>query len=111
MIEGIDILNRTDIMAHPSWWTTLLVVFAIIAAPSLVTALSCTNDWVGIISMIMFAISMAALLVLGIIEPKEPTGRYQYEVMMDESVPFEDVLENYDIVEQKGKIWILKDKK
>ena len=38
------------------------------------------------------------------------TGKYQYEVIIDDNVQFKDVIDKYNIVEQHGKIWILEDK-
>ena len=41
---------------------------------------------------------------------QKPTGRYQYEVTIDESVSMTDVHEKYKVMGQEGKIWILEDK-
>lgn len=40
----------------------------------------------------------------------EPTGRYKYEVKIDDSTTFKEVTDNYKIVDNRGKIWILEDK-
>ena len=44
------------------------------------------------------------------VEKSKNTGRYKYEATIDENVPFIEVYEKYDVVKQKGNIWVLKDK-
>lgn len=34
----------------------------------------------------------------------------QYEVLLDEEVPFRDIYENYEIIDQRGQIFVLRDK-
>lgn len=38
------------------------------------------------------------------------TGRYRYEVTIDDTVSFNELQEKYDVIEQNGKIWTLEDK-
>lgn len=38
------------------------------------------------------------------------TGEYRYECIIDDSVSYNEVVENYKIVEQRGDIWVLEDK-
>lgn len=47
--------------------------------------------------------------VLSLFNPR-PTTTYYY-VIIDDSIPFTEVMEKYDIVEQNGKIFKLKEKK
>ena len=34
----------------------------------------------------------------------------QYEVLLDETVPFHEIYDKYDIIEQRGQIFVLRDK-
>jgi hypothetical protein len=58
---------------------------------------------------------MTAWLFLSIIgimifKPIEPTGRFRYECTIDETVSMKDVYERFEIIEQRGDIWVLEDK-
>ena len=39
-----------------------------------------------------------------------PTGEYQYEVLIDDTTSFTEITEKYNIVEQRGEIFVLEDK-
>lgn len=39
-----------------------------------------------------------------------PTGRYQYEVIIPNDTVLKEIYEQYDIVEAKGHIYIIRDK-
>lgn len=42
----------------------------------------------------------------------EPTGRYKYEVKkINDSTTFKEVTDNYKIIDNRGEIWILEDKR
>ena len=38
------------------------------------------------------------------------TGRYKYEVILDDDYPAAKLYDEYDVVEQRGKIWVIEDK-
>ena len=44
------------------------------------------------------------------LEKSKNTGRYKYEATIDKDVPFTEVYKKYDVVKQKGDIWVLRDK-
>ena len=39
-----------------------------------------------------------------------PTGEYQYEILIDDTVSFTDVTEKYNIIEQRGEIFVVEEK-
>ena len=45
-----------------------------------------------------------------ILEHPVMTPINQYEVIMDDTVPFVEIIEKYDFIEQRGDIYILQDK-
>ena len=63
--------------------------------------------WTAIIPFIS-AVLIAAICVLLSLVIK--TGEYRYECIIDDSVSYNEVVENYKIVEQRGDIWVLEDK-
>ena len=112
MIEGIEVLNKTEIMTISdagSIWTLILIIGGVIFA--LLSAFLTSYNEAFIIGVIFGIVAFFSGFVVCITTSEtKPTGRYQYEVTIDKSVTFEDVLKNYDIIEQKGKLWILEDK-
>ena len=108
MIEGITILNKTAVTGLPTWALVLAVVIFFIGA--IVFAASMILDgpvWVTISSLI---ISLSIMVTCGILNCIVKTGEYRYECTIDDSVSYNEVVENYKIVEQRGDIWILEDK-
>lgn len=41
---------------------------------------------------------------------KVESGRNRYECLIDNTVPFVEVAENYDVVSRRGELWILEDR-
>lgn len=115
MIEGIEILNKTEIMTNPGWYDTLLIIVILVGCicfGMLITSI----DWTSPVGFIIFTVGLIvsafAIVSLCLVSDnvKEPTGRYKYECLISDDVSFSEVLEHYDVVEQNGKIWVLKDK-
>ena len=49
-------------------------------------------------------------MIITVFGEEIPTGRYKYEVILDKSYSATELYENYDVVEQRGKIWVIEDK-
>lgn len=62
----------------------------------------------GIIIMVVFYISF---LFACYYSKGEPTGKYKYEVKISDSTTFKEVTDNYKIIDNRGEIWILEDKR
>ena len=107
MIEGINILNQTEVTFLQSAAGGVVVFF-------MIAALVCFLVWIldddaifGFLSLV----NTVAFILMIIFGPGEPTGRYRYEVTIDDSVNFTDVYERFEVIEQRGDIWVLEDKK
>ena len=111
-MNGINILNKTEIMeytyAQHIFFAVLLIVW-IISAMLIVIGLICSFKWPVIIGGILFLISNITMCTVDL-EKSKNTGRYEYEATIDKDVPFTEVYKKYDVVKQKGDIWVLKDK-
>lgn len=110
-MEGIYILNKTKIMTDPMWIGFTFTFFAIALVAGL--AMICNinqSKRIGIFGFILFILSIISFAATVIGSNTEPTGRYRYEVTIDDSVSFLDICEKYENVEQNGRIWTLEDK-
>ena len=111
-MNGINILNKTAIMeytcAQHIFFAVLLIAWCV-SAILVIIGLICDSKWSTIIGGILFLITC---IVIGAVdlEKSKNTGRYKYEATIGEDVPFTEVYKKYDVVKQKGDIWVLKDK-
>lgn len=113
MVEGIDILNTTEIMRDPIQVPLLLGLFVLLFFVGF--GIFIYGAYEGSIVHSIMAIGMIILSIVSLYlacskEGTEPTGRYRYEAIIDDSVSFLDLQEKYDVIEQNGRIWVLEDK-
>lgn len=112
-MSGINVLNTTQIMGSPSW-AALLIVFGILCLCIFIvlslTSLKINKLMPAIIGCILLVISLISFRIgiqyLGTV----PTGKYKYEVTIDENVSFTELNSKYNIIEQRGSIYVLEDK-
>ena len=111
-MNGINILNKTEIMEYTYeqhiFFAVLFIVW-IISAMLIVIGLICSFKWPVIIGGFLFLISYITMCTVDL-EKSKNTGRYKYEATINKDVPFIEVYKKYDVVKQKGDIWVLKDK-
>lgn len=60
-------------------------------------------------SLVVLALVLCGICCYGLFAKVE-SGRNRYECLIDDTVPFVEVTENYDVVSQRGDLWILEDK-
>lgn len=107
MIEGITILNKIAVTGIPSWIAlSAIILFAIGLLVFIVSLIADGPAWTAIISLI----GLLVLVICSILDATIKTGEYRYECIIDDSVPYNKVIENYNIIEQRGNIWVLEDK-
>lgn len=110
---GINVLNKIPIMADPLWVNILLILSGIIFSTGIIFIIISAYKISGrmlITGFILFAISVVSLIVCSIYERSVPTGKYKYEVTIDKDVSFTELNSKYNIIEQRGNIYILEDK-
>lgn len=108
MVDGITILNKTAVTGLPTW--VLVLAFIAFVTGLIVFAVSMILDgpvWITTSSLMIGLIVMIACVIS---KYTVKTGEYRYECIIDNSVSYNEVVENYKIVEQRGDIWVLEDK-
>lgn len=112
----MQILNEIMLTEPPQWVEIITTIGLImLLAGGAVTVISLLWDsGVGSISGFIAALVGAILSVVGMIAEEKveplPTGIAQYEVLIDESVNFQEVYDKYEVIEHRGDIWVLQDK-
>lgn len=113
MIEGIELLSQTEIMARPLWAHIIffgLIGFCIVGVILLIVGVNTCSDTDVEIGVYMIVFAFICMILLAGAFPKKPSGLYRYKVTISEDVSFSDIYDNYDVIGQEGKIWILEDK-
>lgn len=108
MAEGITILNKTAVTGLPTW--VLVLAFLIFFIGLIVFAVSMILDGPVWITTSSLMIGLIVMVACGTFKHTVKTGEYRYECTIDDSVSYNEVVENYKIVEQRGDIWVLEDK-
>ena len=112
-MNGIEILNQTEIMTCPYWACVSMVIGAVLFIIGMIGCALIKNKKASIVCSIILGIICCALTLIGGIamECKDvPTGKYVYQVKIDETVSFVDFYEKYEVIEQHGTIWFIQDK-
>ena len=112
-MEGITILNQTGVMEPTPLAVTFAMILMIISVVSCIAFFivddTIVSDVCPVILGIISISSLVIALAIGILSPTHLTG-YEYEATIDENVSMKEVYERYEIVEQRGDIWVLRDK-
>lgn len=115
MLEGITILNQVEILQwRPHAIFACIMCFILLCVFAITVAVGACIDrgkLICVFGILGFALFMIILLSIVNSQPSIPTGRYEYTVIIDDSVSFTDLYEKYNIVEQNGQLWTLRDKK
>lgn len=109
-MEGIHILNTTAVTEIVDWYIPIIILCGSLAGICFLIASETYRDGLQIFFGILALIFLLALIIIGAAEPKVKTDRKRYEVTIDESASLIDVYKKYDVIEQRGQIWILEDK-
>lgn len=128
LMEGITIMNQTEIMTVPEWIYSVgllsmgfaaiaLMIGLIFSSIYAVTKKSIMNI-LAIIALILTVICMITSIVfVGLYISKSmktiPTGKYKYEVTVDDNITYKnykEFCEKYEIIEEKEDSLIVKEK-
>lgn len=99
ILNSYRVTNISDVV--------LMIVVILIMSLVLSLIISEGNGAIFLLSFILIA-GLVSILVL----PKciRDTKHYQYEVLLEDNYSAKDLIEKYEIVEQRGDIWVIKDK-
>ena len=106
----MTIVNQYPVMESviSPWFFLVLSCFACFSLFMAILALQ-ERVWVLGFSLVALALVLGGIICYGIFAEVE-SGRNRYECLIDDTVPFVEVVENYDVVSQRGELWILEDR-
>ena len=103
MLEGITVLDQSAATEFDA--ALFFMLFIGIAIVGIFIAGWLETDW--IFGLVLFA---GGVFIALPISSHESEDRFRYECTIDESVSMTEVYERYEIIEQRGDIWVLEDK-
>lgn len=113
----MQILNEIMFTEPPQWVEIIVAVgMGMLIIGAIVTfGVSSILESIGAFAIgLIIAFTGAILSIIGMISEEKveplPTGITQYEVLIDESVNFQEVYDKYEVIERRGDIWVLQDK-
>ena len=110
-MEGIQILSQEVIYsAGMKPLAPALIAFAIVSTIFVIVAIKEYDASIGAIGA-LFGL-LCGLVTGTMVEEitKEPTDRYEYKVLIDDSVPMNEFYEKYDLISVEGQIFTIRDK-
>lgn len=110
-MDGITILNTITVNDCADWVSFIALTLGVICIVAFILTLTSNDNRViifGIISLI--AIIATPIIIIASKTHWRTNERNQYECIIDDSVSINEVYEKYNVIERRGKIWILEDK-
>lgn len=110
-MDGVIVLNAVERTRLPDWVRIgiLLCVFAMVVFfIELFTGDTTKRMNLGGIGWACTMVLICIFLVVG--EIVAPKRIMQYECTIDSNVSFVELCEKYDVIEQRGDIWVLEEK-
>ena len=110
-MSGMTILTQHPIVEYQGQvWVVLAAIAFILTISFLIVALVC-NSFESFGYFIVFLIMLFIFIIIGKVHYKQvETGRYEYQVLLDETVDINELASHYDIIGQDGLIWTIQDK-
>lgn len=118
-MNGVEILNITEhaIMEHTWSWRMCLGLFIGITCVCVLIGffqgLSECDAGRGVIAGLIVGLICALILspiLTALLAKKEVGKEYHYKVTIDDSVSMNEFLDKYDILDQEGKIYTVKER-
>ena len=118
MMQGIEILSQSEVGRGVAInWTPVIIITAIAAVVVFISVIKLTvpldfEDWLASITITILC-SFVVLLVTTLIATvfsKPETYETHYKVTISDEVSMNEFLEQYEIVDQEGKIYTIKER-
>lgn len=108
-IQGVEVLNCEPIKEPNMHYVIPCCAIALIIFIVLTFCLFTFDCVEELFPVLVLTEALVVVVIIGT-HGKQETGRYRYEVTINDNVSFKDIYENYKIIDQEGKIYTLIDK-
>ena len=110
-MTGVEILS-SKIMYNtilPEYWIAIGLILAFTFICLTIYFYVNLNDWAAILCLILLVVSVV-IMCLGVISNKNSIDYIEYKVTIDDSVSMNEFLDKYEILDQEGKIYTVREK-
>ena len=110
-MTGVEILSLTTIhnCYLPEWCAIIGFILLIVLAIPLSCSIADGKIVLAIICLILMIITFF-VMILGLVENGHSVNYIEYKVTIDDSVSMNEFLDKYEIIDQEGKIYIVKER-
>ena len=92
-------------------WIGIIVTIACVIGFAVCVIEAIKEEEMVIVLFGLLALVVGAIVLFGAVLPHDViTTVNQYEVTVNETIPFKEVMDKYDFIEQRGDIYVLRDK-
>ena len=116
MIEGIEVLSQAEVVAEAMFnWKAFWIAFAVVGVIGIIISIIALHD-VGWDAVAIFAAVIVVVVgglvgaMMGAVFEIPKTYETQYKVIISDEVPMNEFLDKYEIVDQEGKIYTVREK-
>lgn len=114
-MQGVEILTSAQVVAETTFpWNTFWVIFGAITFIGLLIGLLCLEscEWTIVPSMLVVGALIGSLIgwAFGTECPDAISYETQYKVTISEEVSMTDFYEHYEVIDQDGKIFTVREK-
>lgn len=110
-MSRITILTQHPIVEYVGQiWIVLLAIFFVVGISCIIAGLSVEVPKIFFTGLICLLLMLPAGIFAKVYTHEVETGRYEYQVLLDETVDINELVSRYDIIGQDGLIWTIQDK-
>ena len=110
----MTVLNTIELTKTAPIVSTIGVICVFLTILSFIIAILIPVEYenIGITCVVVLILSIIGVCVCGAISDSVtvPNGKVRYEVLINEDTSFTEVIEKYNIIEQRGEIFVLEEK-
>ena len=110
-LSGVTELNAYEIFVTPMWLTITMLASVALTVVLVVTIANLNNPRgvlpLGIATIIMVLVVGALGMTCGFGWADE-YDHTEYEVLIDDGIPYSDITNTYDVIEQRGDIFVVR---
>lgn len=109
-MEGVTILNTTPVTGLPMWLIIVCIItcvaFVVFDAMIITDVIVFKRKTRKILIVIFTILAVTAPTLFGHLNNIYETGHYYYECVVEDAASFNEIMDTYEIVDQRGDIWV-----
>ena len=109
-MKGVTILNTTPVTGLPVWLIIVCIItcvaFVMFDAMIITDVVVFKRKTRKILIVIFTILAITAPTLFGYLNSIYETGHYYYECVIEDTASFNEIMNTYEVVDQRGDIWV-----